>query len=147
MADPFRASLLLIAAYLVHLAEEWIGDFPTWSRLVRGNGVSADEFLLINASFLALLGTLSVVANRRAGMAWYPATLAAIFVINAVLHTLATWRYGVYSPGTITGLVIYLPLGVMVLRKMRAQLSVNALTACLVAGALIHVFITFIAFR
>jgi hypothetical protein len=96
---------------------------------------------------LALFVVLSATARQRRGMAWYPAILAAIFVINGVLHALATWRYGVYSPGTVSGLLIYIPLGIFVLREMREYLSVNVFIACLAMGAVAHVFITFIAFR
>ena len=46
LSDPYRASVWLIAAYLIHLAEEWFGGFPEWSRVIRGAGVSSQEFLL-----------------------------------------------------------------------------------------------------
>jgi hypothetical protein len=146
-ADPYRASAWLIAAYLIHLAEEWFGGFPEWSRVIRGAGVSSQEFIVINAIALALFVALSAITRRRPGMAWFPSILAAIFVINGILHALATWRYGVYSPGTVSGLLIYLPLGVLVLREMREYLSSNALIACLGLGAVAHVFITYVAFR
>ena len=68
-------------------------------------------------------------------------------MINAVLHALATWRYGAYSPGTVSGLLIYVPMGIVVLREMRSYLSMSAFAACLGAGAIAHVFITFVAFR
>ena len=145
--DPYRASVWLIAAYLIHLAEEWFWGFPEWSRVIRGAGVSSERFLVINAIALALFVVLSAIARRRPGMAWFPSTLAAIFVINAVLHALATWRYGGYSPGTVSGLLIYVPLGIVVLRDMRSYLATNAFVACLGAGAIAHVFITFAAFR
>jgi hypothetical protein len=147
LTDPHRASVWLIAAYLIPLAEEWFGGFPEWSRVIREAGVSSQRFILINSIALALFVVLSVTARRRPGLAWFPSTLAAIFLINGVLHALATWRYGVYSPGTVSGLLIYIPLGVLVLREMREYLSESAFIACLGMGAVAHVFISFIAFR
>lgn len=147
LSDPYRASVWLIAAYLLHLAEEWFADFPEWSRVIRGTGVSPRQFMLINSIAMALLIILSARARRHAGMAWFPAVLAAVFVINGVLHTLATLRYGVYSPGTVTGLLIFIPLGALVLRGMREQLATAAFMACLGFGGLVHVLVTFVAFR
>lgn len=147
LSDPYYASVWLIAAYLVHLAEEWFADFPEWSRVIRGAGVSSQRFVLINLFALALFIALTARVRRRPAMAWFPAVLAAIFLINGILHALATWRYGVYSPGTVSGLLIYMPLCVLVLREMRAYLSSNTFFACLAMGAVAHVFITFIAFR
>ena len=147
LSDPYRASVWLIAAYLVHLAEEWFGGFPEWSRAIRGAGVSSKQFLLINACALVLFVILTARARRHPRMAWFPSLLATVFVINGVLHTLATLRYGVYSPGTVSGLLIFLPLGVFVLRAMWKHLSMAAFIVCLGSGGLVHGFVTFIAFR
>jgi len=147
LSEPHRASIWLIAAYLVHLAEEWFWGFPEWSRVIRGAGVSSQQFMLINSVALALFISLGLMVRRRSGMAWFPAVLASVFVINGVLHSLATLRYGVYSPGTVTGLLIFIPLGVLVLREMREHLSIARFAGCLVAGGVVHVFVTLIAFR
>lgn len=147
LCDPFQASAWLIIAYLIHLAEEWFCDFPAWSRVIRGAGVSSEEFIAINSVALLLFVGLAVATRRRPEMAWFPATLATILALNGVLHTLATLRYDVYSPGTATGMLISFPLGLLVLRAMSARLSAVAFAGCLAAGVLAHVFITFIAFR
>jgi hypothetical protein len=147
LSDPFQASVWLIAAYLIHLGEEWFMGFPEWSRVIRGAGVSSEEFLTINSIALVLFLILAAVTRQRPGMAWFPATLATIFSLNGVLHALATLRYDVYSPGTVTGMLISFPLGLFVLHEMRERLSAAAFSGCLVLGVLVHVFITFVAFR
>ncbi|MGI9272608.1 MAG: HXXEE domain-containing protein [Woeseiaceae bacterium] len=147
LSSPFQASVWLIIAYLIHLCEEWFWGFPEWSRVIRGEGVSSDTFIAINSIGLLLFVTLAALTRRRPEMAWFPAILATIFSLNGVLHALATWRYGVYSPGTVSGILISLPLGLLVLREMRKRLSVAAFTGCLVWGVIAHIFITFIAFR
>jgi hypothetical protein len=146
LSDPFQASVCLIVAYLIHLAEEWFLGFPEWSRVIRGAGVSSDEFVAINSVALVLFLILAAV-TRRSGMAWFPATLATILSLNGVLHALATLRYDVFSPGTATGMLISFPLGLFVLHEMRGRLSAAGFVGCLLLGALIHVFITFVAFR
>jgi hypothetical protein len=147
LSDPFQASAWLIVAYLIHLCEEWFCGFPAWSRVIRGAGVSSEEFIAINSVALLLFVGLAAATRQRAGIAWFPATLATILSLNGVLHALATLRYDVYSPGTATGMLISFPLGLLVLRAMRAHLSKAAFAGCLVAGVLAHVFITFVAFR
>jgi hypothetical protein len=147
LTDSFRASVWLIVAYLIHLTEEWFGGFPEWSRVIRGDGVSAERFVLINSIALLLFVILAARTRQRPGMVWFPTTLAAVFLLNGILHTLATFRYDVYSPGTVTGLLISIPLGFLVLHAMRERLSTNAFVGCLGLAALVHVFITFAAFR
>ena len=146
LSDPFQASAWLIAAYLIHLSEEWFLGFPEWSRVIRGAGVSSEEFVATNSGALMLFLILAAV-TRRSAMAWFPATLATIFSLNGVLHALATLRYDVYSPGTASGMLISFPLGLLVLHEMRGRLSAAAFAGCLLLGVLIHVFITFVAFR
>lgn len=147
LSSPFQASAWLIVAYLIHLCEEWFFDFPEWSRVIRGEGVSSDMFIAINSIGLVLFVTLAATTRRRPEMAWFPAILATIFSLNGVLHALATLRYGVYSPGTVTGMLISFPLGLLVLREMRKRLTTAAFSGSLAWGVLAHIFITFIAFR
>ena len=147
LSDPFPASVWMIAAYLIHLGEEWFMGFPEWSRVIRGAGVSSEEFIAINSVALILFLILAAITRRRPGMAWFPATLATIFSLNGVLHALATLRYDVYSPGTVTGMLISFPLGLLVLHELRGRLSPAAFSGCLALGVLVHVFITFVAFR
>lgn len=146
LSDPFQASAWLIVAYLIHLSEEWFMGFPEWSRVIRGAGVSAEEFVAINSVALVLFLILAVI-TRRSGKALFPATLATILSLNGVLHALATMRYDVYSPGTVTGMLISFPLGLFVLHEMRERLSAAAFSGCLALGVLAHILITFIAFR
>jgi hypothetical protein len=147
LSNPFQAAAWLIAAYLIHLGEEWFMGFPEWSRVIRGAGVSSYDFVAINSAALILFLILALVTRQCKDMAWFPATLATIFSLNGVLHALATLRYDGYSPGTVTGMLIFFPLGLLVLHEMRRHLSLAAFSGCLALGVLAHVFITFVAFR
>lgn len=145
LAAP-RAALLLPIAYLLHLAEEWYGGFGAWTLAVLGKEVSPDRFVIINASaFLVFaVGTLAAVYSPR--VAWLGTSFAALFGLNGVLHTLATLGFGVYSPGTFTGLLLYVPLSAVVLRSSSARLSGAVFAGSVVLGVLLHGLVAFLAF-
>ena len=100
LANPVHAAVALTAAYLVHLVEEWLLDFPTWSQVIRGAGVSGEEFIAINASFLAIIISLTLIARRRGGMAWFPGRTGCRICAqwrfacarNITLRRLFTWH-------------------------------------------------------
>jgi hypothetical protein len=100
-----RIALLLPPAVLLHVVEEWFGGFPAWTVAVLGDGVSPERFLAVNAVGLVLFTVGTLAALRYSGAAWLVVSFAALFIVNAVLHTLATLGWGLYSPGLITGLL------------------------------------------
>ena len=142
-----RPAVLLFVAYLSHLAEEWFGGFPAWTRAVLGNGVSAERFALVNGIGLLLFATLTLVALRSPSMVWFYTSFAALTGINGVLHALATLAFGRYSPGTITGLLLYLPLSVIVLGATSSRLSGPVFAISVLGGMLFHGFVTFMALQ
>lgn len=133
-----RIVLLLPVAVLLHQLEEWFGGFVPWMNDVLGLGVTPERFLQINAIGLLLFtaGALAAAVSPRA--AWIAASIASLMALNAVVHALLTVGYGVYSPGTVTGLVIYLPLSVAALRALAKLLSGPALAGSVLLGALLH---------
>ena len=133
-----RTAGLLPIAYLLHLAEEWFGGFSAWTRTALGFEVSEERFLLINGIALLVFvsGTLAALRYRR--MAWFAASLAALLGLNGILHTLASVGLARYSPGTITGLLIYIPLSVIVLRLSSARLATPVFAGAIVFGVALH---------
>jgi len=86
---------------VLHLGEEWFGGFLAWTPIALGYEISVERFILINATSLAvfIIGTVSALRYPR--MNWFAATLAALLTLNGILHTLATFGFGYYSPGRI----------------------------------------------
>lgn len=141
-----RTVLLLPVAYLLHFAEEWYGGISAWTLAALGNEISPERFLLINgiAFPVFVIGTLAALRYPR--MTWFGATLAAMFALNAVLHTLATLGLGLYSPGTVTGLLLYMPLSFFVLRSSTARLSQAVFAGSVLLAVLLHGLISYLAF-
>jgi len=80
-------------------------------------------------------------------LAWFSASFAALLGLNGVLHTLATMGLGLYSPGTVTGLLLYIPMSVIVLKSSFTQLLRTIFASSVLFGVLIHGLISFLAFR
>jgi hypothetical protein len=142
---PPRVALLLPVVLLLHQAEEWFGGFPEWTSLAVGNGVEAEEFLLINAVGFVLFTTWTLAAFRERRMAWIVASLATLLGLNGVLHAVASILVDRYSPGTATGLLLSLPFSVVVLRAAVAELPRWQVFGAIVAGVLFHGAVTFLA--
>lgn len=140
------AAALLPMAYVIHLVEEVFGGLPAWAIDVLGRGIPADRFIAINATAFVLFvaGTIGYLRFGRAR--WFPTALATILTANGVLHALAALYFGGYAPGVITGLVLYLPLGAIILRGARRSLTPALFKRAVVAGLLFHGLVSAVAF-
>ena len=105
------------AAVSAHLLEEfvWPGGFANWYRWYRPARASSvtTRFLVIVNALLVVLALLPPIlgATPRGYAFWL--VVAAIGAANAVFHLWATARTRVYSPGVVTGTLLYLPLAVL----------------------------------
>lgn len=140
-----RYPVLLLIAYVVHFAEEWYGEITTWAKDALGYEVSIERLLLLNAIALALFAIGTVASMRSPRMAWFTISFAALLGLNGVLHTLATFGLGQYSPGAVTGLVLYIPLSIIVLRSSAAQIPITTFRRSVVGGILFHGLVTVLA--
>jgi len=146
LAAAPRVAILLPIAFMLHFAEEWFGGLSAWTLDALGNDISTERLVLINAIAFPVFvfGTLAAIHYPR--MAWFATSFAALLGLNGVLHALATLGLASYSPGTITGIVLFIPLSVIVLRLSFVRLSGRIFTGAVIFGFLIHGLVTFLAF-
>lgn len=142
---PPRVALLLPVVLLLHQVEEWFGGFPEWTRYAVGDGVTAERFLLVNAVGLALFTIWTLAAFREQRIAWIVASLAALMGLNGVLHAVVSVLLGRYSPGTVTGVLLSLPFGIVVIRSALAALPRGLVLGAITAGVLFHGLVTLLA--
>jgi hypothetical protein len=140
--------LLLPCAYLLHLAEEWWGGegFGSWMARAYGREVSPFRFLLLNGVVWPLFAVLTVAALRKPAVAWFLTAFSSIVLVNGVLHALGSLATGSYSPGVVTGTLLYLPLGAHGLAVGRRELPPQTFALAVLGGILTHVLIAVIAF-
>jgi len=140
-----RTSVLLLAAYVVHFAEEWYGEITIWAEEALGYAVSIERLLFINGIAFVLFAVGTVASIRVARITWFTVSFATVLGLNGALHALASLGLGQYSPGTITGLVLYIPLSILALRSSASQIDGNIFRRSIVAGIAFHALVTILA--
>jgi hypothetical protein len=140
--------LVLPLSYLLHLGEEWWGGegFATWIARIVGSPVSTTRFIVLNSILWPLFCGLTVISIFRPKLAWFPTTFATLVLINAALHVLGSLTTFTYSPGLITGVLLFLPAGLAALLSGRRSLPASTFTLAACFGALIHGLVIVIAF-
>lgn len=124
----FRKLVVLApVAYAVHIAEE-APRFVVWTRLYPGlfsKTLSTGEFVATNA-VLMLVVLAAVALCRRRSLAVAGLAVASWQFSNAVFHIALTLTSGVYSPGVVTAIVIYVPLSVATFYEAGKERLLNA---------------------
>lgn len=135
---------LFPATYVLHIVEEYRGGFYVWLSRVAGVDLSREDFLAINAAALVVM--TGGIALAWAGVApWLVAAFATIVTVNGLLHLGGSLLTQSYSPGVITGTLLWLPLGIYTLGRARRDLSRRQLAAGVSAGVLLHGLVSLIA--
>jgi len=108
----------LTVAASIHIFEEFVfpGGFKAWWRFYKPDiaGSVSNRFLVfINALLIAFSVNVALAMTSPHGhgvAAWL--TLAALLASNAIFHIVGAIQIRRYSPGMISGSVLYLPLAV-----------------------------------
>ena len=131
-------------SYVAHAAEEYCcGDtFPTWISNVAGVHFTAAAFLWLNGAALALMLAAAWLVTRAARPHPLVATLATIVVINGSAHAIGSILTSSYSPGLVTGTLVWLPLGAVALQHQSRELPRCAYALGIALGALAHAAVT-----
>jgi hypothetical protein len=107
-------SLAILAAAALHVLEEyaWPGGFPGFMKQMAprfARTVTTPFAVVVNGVFL-LLCLAAAIAGRGAPVLGL--SVAALLLVNALTHIGGGIRAQRYAPGLITGVLLYLPLGV-----------------------------------
>jgi hypothetical protein len=139
---------LFLPAYLAHLGEELFAGpgFAVWLARVVGQPLPMVAFLAINTIALAALIVGIRAAVRREEAGWVVVAVATIAVTNAVAHLIGSIITGTYSPGLVTGFVLYVPLGSIALLRAGYQAQSRNFQVGVIAGLLIHTLVFALAF-
>jgi ketosteroid isomerase-like protein len=103
-----------LAAVVLHVFEEfvWPGGFTAWYHAYRpdvARTVTPRFMIVVNAILIVLAVLAGVIGVTPRGIViWL--TIAAVVGINGVWHLQATLRGRRYSPGVVTGALLYLPI-------------------------------------
>jgi hypothetical protein len=97
--------------YLIHILEEyWGGEgFYRWIRRVAGIQLTPAQFLSIN---LVLWTAMSMLVLAVRFPNWLYVALGFVVVVNGLGHAAGTILTRTYSPGLVSGIFLWVPLGV-----------------------------------
>ncbi|HEX8459143.1 MAG TPA: HXXEE domain-containing protein [Pyrinomonadaceae bacterium] len=131
---------LFPATYALHIVEElWGGaGFTAWLGRVAGVWMEARQFFIWNALALVLMCVGVLVARRFEQVRWLLVAYAVAFTLNALTHLAASLYTISYSPGLVSGLLLWLPLGAHTLLSYRKTLSRRGRRAGLFVGLSMH---------
>ena len=138
-ALPRLWPLLFPLTYLLHIAEEnYCGErFYNWASRLSGIHLTEQAFLQLNAiawivmtiaCLMAVWKTISVIVIP----------LATVVLLNGTLHVAGTIFSATYSPGLVTGLLLWIPLGIMTLWQIHKIVSRGRFWIGVASGIVLH---------
>src|SRR5262249_10281772 len=110
---------LLPLSYLIHMSEEfWGGEgFYRWISRLTGAHLTAQDFLVLNAiAWCVMVLAMALVAAWPA-FRFLLVVFGGVVLLNAFLHISFSILTRSYSPGVISGLLLWVPLGIYALRR------------------------------
>lgn len=134
--------------YLVHIAEEYWGGigFPAWVSRVAGAELTPERFLQLNIFAWILMFACILLALSVKPLGWLVISFGTTSLINALAHLAGSIITISYSPGLISGLLLWLPLGIYTLHRSRKLASRRAFLAGVSVGVLLHGLVFLLAF-
>lgn len=137
---------LFPASYACHLVEEWVGGFPEWVSLIAGSAVPRGAFIAINiVAFLVMVLAVRATIRREAN-GWMAIAIATVLFVNGIAHGVASVVTQTYSPGLITGVVLYLPLGQLALLRAWVQAPPGLFGRGVLTGLAVHALVVLVAY-
>jgi hypothetical protein len=124
-SHPFRSARRLDPVWLfpptfvLHLVEEYFvsGGFPAWAAHALGIGFTNAEFVAWNVFALFLMCVAAWLVSRHARFRFIEIALAVAVLGNVAAHVFGSLMTWTYSPGLVTGVVVWSPLAWIRLRS------------------------------
>jgi hypothetical protein len=127
-----------------HLSAEGL---PNWISGVFNISLSTDDFIVINSiGFAAVLVIITLYSLDKIGH-FFPAALGILFFTNGALHLIVSIFTASLSPGTISGALLYIPLGVLIFRRVFPALNEVQCSLAIVTGIIIQIIVSVVAFN
>lgn len=118
-ARQLDAVWLFPPTYAIHFAEEYVvaGGFPLWAERVLAAHFSNAQFVAWNVFALVLMCVGAWLVSRNSKFRFLEIALAVAVLGNVVAHVLGSLVTWTYSPGLITAVLVWAPVGTIRLRS------------------------------
>jgi len=130
---------LFPASYAIHIAEEGLAGerFYRWIGRVTGREVSPGVFAGANLAYEAAMVMIVRWARAREDASWVVPALGTITAVNGIGHLAGSVATRSYSPGTVSGVGLWAPLGLFAVLRSRQLLPRPVWRRGIMAGALV----------
>jgi Protein of unknown function with HXXEE motif len=117
----FDGVWLFPPTYVIHLTEEYLaaGGFPLWADRTLAIRFSNAEFTAWSTLALGLTCLGAWLVSRDSRFRFIEIALAIAVLGNVAMHVFASLLTWTYSPGLVSGVLIWIPLGAARLRSAR----------------------------
>jgi len=137
----------LPVAFLLHLLDEYFigAGFAGWFSMLFKASLSESNFIVINAAGFAIVLIIAILYTIGKVNNFVLATVGSLFFINGIIHPLASFLSATFSPGTITGVIIYLPFGLIVFIKIYPLLQEQQRMFSVILAIALQILVSVIA--
>ena len=104
--------------YAIHHYEEHvIFNFREWrlNYFLDNNAIATEEVLIRLISLLLIVIFIHLIKKNRGSAHVVLFFLMTTQVVNAFFHIFFSFYYNDFSPGTITGIILYLPINILII--------------------------------
>ena len=138
---------LFPVTYLLHIAEEYCGGDGYSAYLSRTKGVdlTTRRFFLMTGTGLVLMIAGFPLAYTFRFPQLLMVILGTVFLVNGLSHTISGVLTTRYNPGLLTGMLIWIPLGVATLIHLKKHMHPNRYWVAMAVGVGINVIVLVIA--
>jgi hypothetical protein len=135
--------------YVAHIAEEYWGGggYSKYVLTTYSVELSPQRFLWLQAVGVSLMGLGVVVGIALRFPITMLAMLSTIVLGNALVHTLRSIKEWMYTPGLITAVALWLPLGCISLVALWPFISASKLVLALIVGVVTNGVVELITMR
>ncbi|MDH3645937.1 MAG: HXXEE domain-containing protein [Gammaproteobacteria bacterium] len=133
---------LITAQWLAHFADEWIFGLPAWvtrhfEPLPAPFWISMMTVVTVP---MIMLGWAASRPSAGSRIRLVCAGVQMLFFSNAFFHLITTYVFGEYSPGTASGVVLFLPLSLVLWRIVLGEPEVtkSSFATALSVGFVVH---------
>ncbi|HSQ86563.1 MAG TPA: HXXEE domain-containing protein, partial [Desulfobacterales bacterium] len=125
---------------------EYFTGFPDWFSQLFEVDLSLYNFIFINSLGFTATIIIAILYSFNKINYFVIAVLGTLFFINGIIHIVATILTINYSPGTITGLLFYLPIGYLVYKNIFPLLPKKQKSLSVVLGLSVQIIVAMVAF-
>jgi len=142
--SPNQIAWLLPISIFIHQIEEYFGEFPIWYSNLLNVQLSNPDFLIINGIglFIFTAFALSYFFNKNNLIL---VAMGTLVFVNGIIHLALSVFTFTYSPGTISGVVLLIPLGIVIYKRVLPLLPKGDQIIAIVIGILFLFIVTSIA--